>query len=1084
MPHVPPHVPPDVSPDTSPDTPTNEPPGEPEQPEQPERETGAEGGLPDGQPMLAIADVAAGESDRELVFVVRLNRATGVALTVQYATGGGTATPGSDYGTETGSLTFAAHSTEARMVRVSIRDDAVDEQNETLLLQVRSPPGATPPFSSEATGTIIDNDSRSLIVRPGQLTVVEGQTARYAVVLGSRPTGEVTVAPAAPAEITVEPGELRFAPSSWATAQTVSVTAAQDDDALADPVADMAHNARGGGYGDDTAVTVQVTIVEDDAPTLSVGAARAREGAGSVTFEVLLSLATDEQVSVDYETGAAGDTAGEGTDYLGGSGVLVFPAGAAATREIEVVLHDDALDEDDKQFTLTLTNPVNATLAGGGDTVTATATIEDDDQAPELTITGASVAESAGTIAFPVLLNRASGRTVTVRYATADATAGASDYTTVSGTLTFEPGDLTKTISVPVSDDAVDEEDETFSVTLTLAVHATLAAGGSRASGTIRDDDEAPRLAIADASLTRGAETRQMHFPVTLDGPSGRTVTVDYATADLTAVAGTDYTSATGTLTLEAGTPRRTIAVAILPREVDEGGETFTVTLSNPDGAALSDAIATGTISGSPNPGTPDDIDVQPLTLAALRVTGAGTVYPPFAADVQHYAVTCVDSTTVQVAAQAHRIGATLKLLRANSDDDHESTGSLSAELTVDGYHDIVIELSDTDGTVTYVVHCIPYYFPEIKVVKKTAGAADGLLFVTPQVFLDRSEPAYRLLAIIDYNGVPRFASTHASANQNFRRIANGPLINGSQVRYAHGSGVLLDESFSEIRSVSPPSLQQPEFLVTEDGTFLFIVYRTANRTIPGVGSRTVRDSVILEVDSAGNKVFEWNSWNHLKLSDCGLTNAGEGYAHLNSVFLVEGDVVASFKRCNQVLRIDRSSGTGVVEWQIGGTAPPRSTATRFLEIVDDDEVTTNDEICGQHQATITDSGSVLLFDNGTGCTGQRKSVAPFTRVVEFDISSGTQASRMREYHLPDGKGYAAFWGGVSEIANGNWLINWDWDDTVGLDELISISEVDPDADPPTSVFEMIMSRGSNFVATLRVYHEAEEDVPIPLNLP
>ena len=336
----------------------------PEQPEQP-APTEPENTVADGQmTMLAIADVAAGESDRELVFAVRLNRASSAAFTLEYATEGGTAAAGSDYRSVSGSATFSAHSSEARMVTVSILDDAVDEQDETLLVRVWSAPGATPTVSAVATGTIIDNDSRSLIVRPGELTVVEGQDAHYALVLGSRPTGEVTVAPVVPAEIVVEPKELRFAPSSWATAQTVTVTAVDDDDALADPAAELAHNVRGGGYATVSGGTVRVTIVEDDASTLSVGVAQAREGAGSVTFEVSLSLASDEQVTVEYETGASGDTAVGGTDYTAGGGELAFPAGSTAAREIEVALHDDALDEEDERFTLTLSNPVNATLAG------------------------------------------------------------------------------------------------------------------------------------------------------------------------------------------------------------------------------------------------------------------------------------------------------------------------------------------------------------------------------------------------------------------------------------------------------------------------------------------------------------------------------------------------------------------------------------------------------------------------------------------------------------------------------------------------------------------------------------------------
>ena len=82
-----------------------------------------------------------------------------------------------------------------------------------------------------------------------------------------------------------------------------------------------------------------------------------------------------------------------------------------------------------------------------------------------------------------------------------------------------------------------------------------------------------------------------------------------------------------------------------------------------------------------------------------------------------------------------------------------------------------------------------------------------------------------------------------------------------------------------------------------------------------------------------------------MKLEDCRI--GATEYAHLNSLYLKDGDIVASFRYCNQVLRIDRSSGTGAVVWQLGGTAPPRDPATAYLAIVGDTDGL--NEFCGQH---------------------------------------------------------------------------------------------------------------------------------------
>ena len=110
----------------------------------------------------------------------------------------------------------------------------------------------------------------------------------------------------------------------------------------------------------------------------------------------------------------------------------------------------------------------------------------------------------------------------------------------------------------------------------------------------IRDDDGVPRLSVSDASASEADGA--LSFTVTLGGQIRGPATVDYATADGTAVAGRDYTATTGKLTLDAGAARRTITVALSDDTVHEAVETFSVVLSRPVGAILDDAIGTGSI--------------------------------------------------------------------------------------------------------------------------------------------------------------------------------------------------------------------------------------------------------------------------------------------------------------------------------------------------------------------------------------------------------------------------------------------------------------------------------------------------------
>ena len=197
---------------------------------------------------------------------------------------------------------------------------------------------------------------------------------------------------------------------------------------------------------------------------------------------------------------------------------------------------------------------------------------------------------------FTVSLTAAVAQTVTVDYATADGTAVAgADYAAVSGTLTFPPGTVTRTITVPILSDVLDEDDETFTLNLSNPVNATITDG--QGLGTITDDDPLPFLFAGDCAVIEGnSGPTPCAFTVLLVPVSGRTVTVDYATADGTATAGSDYLPAAGTLTFPPGTTQQPVDVSVLGDVVPELDESFFVNLSAPVNATVDDAQGTGTI--------------------------------------------------------------------------------------------------------------------------------------------------------------------------------------------------------------------------------------------------------------------------------------------------------------------------------------------------------------------------------------------------------------------------------------------------------------------------------------------------------
>ena len=123
------------------------------------------------------------------------------------------------------------------------------------------------------------------------------------------------------------------------------------------------------------------------------------------------------------------------------------------------------------------------------------------------------------------------------------------------------------------------------------------AATGIENSAELFDlEPAAPSLSIADATVSEGNEGANLTFPVTLDGPAGSDVVVDYATSNGTAEAA-DYEATSGTLTIPAGETTGEIVVPVLSDMVREGNETLIVTLSSPSYGTLADGTATGTIA-------------------------------------------------------------------------------------------------------------------------------------------------------------------------------------------------------------------------------------------------------------------------------------------------------------------------------------------------------------------------------------------------------------------------------------------------------------------------------------------------------
>ena len=296
--------------------------------------------------------------------------------------------------------------------------------------------------------------------------------------------------------------------------------------------------------------------------------------------------------SVHYATANASATAG--SDYTTTTGTASLTNGGCRCAKVNVPILGDTMTEGTETFTVNLSAPTNGTIVDAQ----GVGTIYDNEGPPSFVVTDVSGAEGGGSLSLSVLLTNANGSSVSVDYATADGTALAgSDYTAKSGTLTFTPGQTLKTVAVTMLDDALAEDDETFSLNLANATGG-IAIADAAGLGTIQNDDADPTVSVSNAAVVEGdTGTTTLSLPVTLSGPSGREVDVDYATSDGTANAGSDYTATSGTLVFAVGETSKQIHITVAGDYADEGDETLTVTLSGLFNADPGTLAATGTIT-------------------------------------------------------------------------------------------------------------------------------------------------------------------------------------------------------------------------------------------------------------------------------------------------------------------------------------------------------------------------------------------------------------------------------------------------------------------------------------------------------
>ena len=367
------------------------------------------------------------------------------------------------------------------------------------------------------------------------------------------------------------------------------------------------------GIADNTTLNF---YTEDPVITFSATSSSGAESVPSADLTVKISAVSPRDVTVNYTVGG---TATGGTDYTLVNGTLTITEGNQNNVISIANIVNDLLVETNETVIVSIASPSNASL---GTNTTHTYTILDDDQAT-VTIADVSGNEDDGAIVVTAILDNPVAGGFSVDVSTSDGTATAGvDYFAVSNQTLFFAGTANedKRFTVTPKMDSNPESNETVNISMSNLGGTGLAASKFDITDvgllTIKDDD-ASQISVSDQTLAEASTN--MTFTVSLDKSEIAPITVDYATSDGTAEAGSDYTSVSGTLTFASGETSKSVIVPISGDNTLEADESFSVTLSNVTGTAnLLDGSGTGVIEND---------DAASVTIADVAANeDAGTV--------------------------------------------------------------------------------------------------------------------------------------------------------------------------------------------------------------------------------------------------------------------------------------------------------------------------------------------------------------------------------------------------------------------------------------------------------------------------
>ena len=603
----------------------------------------------DDDPSVQFANATSSNSEAvsPATIQIELDAISGKDVTVNYSVSGTATGSGTDHNLASGTATINAGDLTTDL-SINITNDALDEYDETIVINLSSPTNASLGTTTTHTYTIVDEDATPAIdFSSSSSSGLEATTPATIQVRLSAPAGRDASVDYAVTGGTATSGGVDFALASGTATITAGNTTTNIYANINNDGLDEANETFivtisspvNASLGSNQTHTYTITD-NDDPPSIAFSDTLSSGSEGTITanLQVRLSTLSGLDATVNYSVAGTGTATGGGVDYTLAAGTATITAGTQTTN-ISVSINDDELDEPSETVVVVLADPINASLVGGN--TSHTRTIIDNDSPPSVEFTTGTSSGNEGSTSpsFTLALTAVSGFGITVDYAATGLSADEGvDFTMPNGTATIPEGQSSTTISATIIDDAIDEFNESFVVSLSNPTNSSVGTNNPTHTYTITDNDVTPTIGFTGVSGSGLEEVTPVQPIIEISAVSGKNVSVDYAVSGTALPGGLDYSLTIGTASIQADEIDTTLTITVIDDAIYESTETIIITLSNPVNASLDTSKDTYTYSIQNN-------DAAPVIEFDLATSSGGEGTTPVSIQITLSEASAVDAS-------------------------------------------------------------------------------------------------------------------------------------------------------------------------------------------------------------------------------------------------------------------------------------------------------------------------------------------------------------------------------------------------------------------------------------------------------